>query len=144
VTLYRWIYRKNILTKRIAQYVPRGHIYVEPFADAISLLWYLPRPFPVEVINDLYNDIVSIYRILQDKDNFDAIVNKIKNTPFSHDYFERAVKIINESNVNNTDKAWAFFVIHNHYLFDIINSFVDTNSYLLFTHKDIDLSLIHI
>ena len=114
--LTNWIDGYEKLCNWIVQYVPKGHIYVEPFANAISPFWCLPKPFPVEVINDLYVNIVGIYRILQDAEKYNAITDKLAKTPFSQDEFNRAVETIKEHNIDDINKAWAFFVIHNDHL----------------------------
>lgn len=117
--LTNWIDGYEKLCNWIVQYVPKGHIYVEPFANAISPFWCLPKPFRVEVINDLYVNIVGIYRILQDAEKYNAITDKLAKTPFSQDEFKRAVKTIKEHNIDDINKAWAFFVIHNEYLLNL-------------------------
>jgi len=70
---FRWAGGKGNLATWIVQYVPAGQIYVEPFAGAASVLWRLPSPFPVEVLNDLDGDIVNLYRVLQDKGKFEEL-----------------------------------------------------------------------
>jgi DNA adenine methylase len=117
--LSKWIDRDKELCDWLIQHVPKGYIYVEPLVDTLSLFWYLLNPFPVEVINDLYADIVGIYRILQDAEKYNIIIDKLAKTPFSQDEFKRAVKTIKDHNIDDINKAWAFFVIHNEYLLNL-------------------------
>jgi len=117
--LFKWIDRDEELYNWIVQHMPKGSIYIEPFADAISPFWHLPKSFPVEVINDLYVNLVGIYRILQDINKYNIIIDKLSKTPFSQDEFNQAVKFIRDPNIDDINKSWAFFVIHNEYLLKI-------------------------
>jgi len=117
--MFQCIDRDEELRKQLVHHVPKGYIYVEPFANGMSLFWYLSNPFPVEVINDLYGDMVGIYRVLQDIDNYEIIIDKLAKTQFSEEEFNRAVRIIKDPNVDVVNKTWAFFVIHSEYLIKI-------------------------
>jgi DNA adenine methylase len=110
---FRWAGGKGKLVRWIIQYVPSGHIYVEPFAGAASVLWHLPKPFPVEVLNDLDGDIVNLYRVLQDKSKFEELTHKLIFTPYARTEFVRAIQTLKDPNASDIDKAWAFFVKQN-------------------------------
>jgi DNA adenine methylase len=110
---FRWPGGKGNLVKWLIQYVPEGHIYVEPFAGAASVFWHLPNPFPVEVLNDLDGDIVNLYRVLQDKAKFEELAHRLIFTPYARTEFARALQIAKEPNASDIDRAWAFFVRQN-------------------------------
>jgi len=110
---FRWAGGKGKLAAWIVQYVPAGHIYVEPFAGAASVLWHLPSPFPVEVLNDLDGDIVNLYRVLQDKGKFEELAHRLIFTPYARAEFARALEIGKDANATDIDRAWAFFVKQN-------------------------------
>jgi DNA adenine methylase len=110
---FRWAGGKGRLARWIIQYLPRGRIYVEPFAGAASVFWHLPSPFPIEVLNDLDGDIVNLYRILQDKAKFEELAHRLIFTPYARAEFVRALQILKDPNVSDIDKAWAFFVVQN-------------------------------
>jgi DNA adenine methylase len=109
----RWAGGKGKLATWIVQYIPAGQIYVEPFAGAASVLWHLPSPFPVEVLNDLDGDIVNLYRILQDKSKFEELSHRLIFTPYARAEFARALQIVKDPNATDIDRAWAFFVKQN-------------------------------
>jgi DNA adenine methylase len=110
---FRWPGGKGKLVKWLIQYVPEGHIYVEPFAGAASVFWHLPNPFPVEVLNDLDGDIVNLYRVLQDKAKFEELAHRLIFTPYARAEFARALQIAKEPKASDIDRAWAFFVKQN-------------------------------
>jgi len=110
---FRWAGGKGKLATWIVQYVPAGQIYVEPFAGAASVLWHLPSPFPVEVLNDLDGDIVNLYRVLQNKSKFEDLAHRLIFTPYARAEFARALQIVKDPNTTDIDRAWAFFVKQN-------------------------------
>jgi DNA adenine methylase len=110
---FRWPGGKGKLVKWLIQYIPKGHIYVEPFAGAASVFWHLPNPFPVEVLNDLDGDIVNLYRVLQDKAKFEELAHRLVFTPYARAEFARALQIAKDPKASDMDRAWAFFVKQN-------------------------------
>jgi len=63
---FQWVGGKGNLACWVVQFIPRGKVYVEPFAGAASVFWHLPKPYPIEVLNDIDGRIVNLYRVLQD------------------------------------------------------------------------------
>jgi DNA adenine methylase len=110
---FLWPGGKGILASWIIQYIPASHIYVEPFAGAASVFWRLPKPFPIEVLNDLDGDIVNMYRVLQDKAKFEKLAHRLIFTLYARAEFVNALQILKDSNASATDRAWAFFVSQN-------------------------------
>ncbi len=110
---FRWPGGKGKLANWLIQYVPSGRIYVEPFAGAASVFWHLPKPFPVEVLNDLDGDIVNLYRVLQDQTKFEELVHRLIFTPYARAEFVRALQTLKNPNASDIDRAWAFFVKQN-------------------------------
>lgn len=114
---FRWFGGKGNLVKFILNYIPFNddvEIYVEPFAGAANLFWNLEKPYKVEVLNDIDDRIVNIFRVLQNKDTFDDLLHKLLWTPYSRSEFVCALKILEcPENYNDIDKAWAFFVTQN-------------------------------
>jgi DNA adenine methylase len=110
---FRWPGGKGNLASWIVKYVSDGRIYVEPFAGAASVFWHLPKPFPVEVLNDIDGDIVNFYRILQDKDKFEILLHRLVFTPYARAEFRRALRILRDPKASDIDRAWAFFVRQN-------------------------------
>lgn len=110
---FKWPGGKGKIVKWIVQYIPKGKIYVEPFAGAASVFWHLPKPFPIEVLNDLDGDIVNLYRVLQDKTKFEELAHRLIFTPYARAEFIRALQVAKDPNASDVDRAWAFFVKQN-------------------------------
>ncbi len=110
---FQWVGGKGNLARWILRYLPRGHIYVEPFAGAASVFWHLPEPYPVEVLNDLDNRIVNLYRVLQDRDKFRELLHRLIWTPYSRAEFARALEVLRDPGADEVSRAWAFFVAQN-------------------------------
>ena len=110
---FQWAGGKGKLARWIIRYVPRGNIYVEPFAGAASVFWHLPAPFSVEVLNDLDDDVVNLYRVLQDKFRFEELSHRLISTPYARAEFMRAIQIAKDHTATDIDRAWAFFVKQN-------------------------------
>ena len=99
---------------KLMRHVPQGgQPYCEPFAGAASL-FFAREPAPVEVLNDLDDDIVNLFRCLQDKETFNELKHKIQYTLYSRAEFGLALEILhNKNETNKLLRAWAFFVALN-------------------------------
>jgi len=61
-------------------------IYVEPFGGGASLL-FAKKPSPVEVYNDLDEDLVNFFRVLRNEEKFKKFYHKVALTPYSRKEF---------------------------------------------------------
>ena len=104
---FLWFGGKGMLARKIVSRLPQGKIYVEPYCGAASVFWYIDPPREVEVLNDINNEIINLFRTLQDKQMFDKLVRRLCWTPYSVSEFVKALKMDSDDPVDN---AWAFFV----------------------------------
>ncbi len=112
ITPFRWMGGKSTLASKILSYLPEEKIYVEPFCGSAALLFH-KHPSPVEVLNDLDSNIVNLFRVLQDKDLYKQLEDKIQWTLYSREEFIKALEILHTQEVNPVEKAWAFYVTQN-------------------------------
>mgnify|MGYP000667710245 CR=1 FL=1 len=110
---FRYYGGKGHLARRLVPLLPRGQVYVEPFCGAASVFWHLPRPYPVEVLNDLDEDIVGVFRALQDKHEFEQLAHRLTFTPYSRAEFVRALRTLRDPDATPLDRAWAAVVAFN-------------------------------
>lgn len=106
-----WYYGgKGNMAGKIVPLIPEGNVYVEPYCGAASIFWRLP-PREVEVLNDIYEEIINLFRVLQDSKTFAELRHRLIWTPYSISEFRRALSIgRGEGDSSQVDMAWAFFV----------------------------------
>lgn len=63
---FRWVGGKSRLRKHIIPLIPDHTCYLEPFAGAAWVLFGKP-PSPVEIINDIDQELVTFFRVVKDK-----------------------------------------------------------------------------
>lgn len=73
----------------VIQQLPPHRVYVEPFGGAASVLMRKPRS-PIEVYNDLDEEIVGIFQLLQDPVQCARLIRLLRRTPYARGEFERA------------------------------------------------------
>jgi DNA adenine methylase len=73
----------------VIEHMPTHRVYVEPFGGAASVLLRKPRS-KVEVYNDLDEEIVGIFRILQNAALCTALCRRLRRTPYARREFELA------------------------------------------------------
>ncbi|MCL2020922.1 MAG: DNA adenine methylase [Betaproteobacteria bacterium] len=88
----RYFGGKWALAPWIIEHMPAHRVYVEPFGGAASVLLRKPRS-KVEVYNELDDEIVGIFRVLQNPIQCRELIRKLRRTPYSRREFERAFEI---------------------------------------------------
>ena len=71
----------------ILAHLPPHLIYIEPFGGAGSVLLNKPRA-GVEVYNDIYEEVVNLFRVLRSPAMREELISQIVLTPFARDEFE--------------------------------------------------------
>jgi DNA adenine methylase len=95
----------------ILKNLPYGTFYVEPFGGAAWVLLNKPR-HPSELYNDINGSIVTMYRVLQDKEKYEVFRHKIEYTLYSFEEFGKALDIYNgRVEADDVDRAWAVYVM---------------------------------
>lgn len=102
----------NMLKKLMPLVPPGGRPYCEPYMGAASL-FFARDPAPVEVLNDLDQDLVNLFRCLQDPDTFKELAHRLTWTLYSRAEFARAIEVLDGAESNPVMRAWAKFVGHN-------------------------------
>lgn len=103
----QWFGGKAKLTGWILPLLPQGATYVEPFCGAASLLWARFRT-GVEVLNDIDDNIVNLFRVLQDPKAFQEFAHRITWTLYSRAELVRAIGLRNSA--CPVERAWSFFL----------------------------------
>lgn len=85
----RYFGGKWMLARWIIDHLPPHRIYVEPFGGAGSVLLRKPRAY-AEIYNDLDDEVVSLFRILRDRDQSVELRRQLVLTPFARSEFRAA------------------------------------------------------
>lgn len=75
----------------VIQHLPAHRIYVEPFGGGASILLRKPRS-RIEVYNDLDDEVVGIFRAVQNPDTCRQLIRRLHRTPYSRVEFEQAFR----------------------------------------------------
>jgi DNA adenine methylase len=101
------------MVAKLLPLVPQGgRPYCEPYCGGASL-FFAREPAPVEVLNDLDERVVNLFRCLQDREKFEELRHRIMYTPYAMAEFKRAIERIENGAADDVDKAWATFVLLN-------------------------------
>ena len=80
---------KWAIAKWIISHFPKHRIYTEAFGGAASILLQKPRSYS-EIYNDLYGDVVNLFRVLRDAEKSAQLADALELTPYSRQEFIRA------------------------------------------------------
>jgi DNA adenine methylase len=96
---------KKGLSETLISLLPHTHTYIEPFGGGAAVL-ITKRPAPVEIYNDLDDEVVNFFQVV--RDHGEEFQRRLKLTPYARTEFEACVKApISEDNI---EMARRFFV----------------------------------
>jgi DNA adenine methylase len=91
----RYFGGKWLIAPWIIENMPEHRVYVEPFGGAASVLLRKPRS-KIEVYNDLDDEVVGIFRVLQNPVLCSRLFRMLRRTPYSRREFELAFQPTND------------------------------------------------
>lgn len=104
---------KGNMLKRLLPLIPTGgKPYLEPYFGGGSV-FFARDPAPVEVVNDIDGDVITIMRVLQDKEQFEELRHRLMWTPYARGEFERAIEMRYDPHTTGVDRAWSVMVTQN-------------------------------
>lgn len=86
---FRYHGGKFRLSPWVIRHLPPHMTYVEPFGGAAGVLLNKPRAY-AEVYNDLDGDVVTFFRVLQNPEQRDRLIQACLLTPYARDEFNLA------------------------------------------------------
>lgn len=92
--LLRWLGGKYQLAEWIVGHFPDHTIYLEPFGGAASVLLRKPRAYN-EIVNDLDDDLVNLYRVLR-SDDAAQLIRRLELTPYAEAEYRAALEPTSE------------------------------------------------
>ncbi|WP_028694324.1 DNA adenine methylase [Pseudomonas cremoricolorata] len=106
-----WMGGKRRLADRLIPLFPPHECYVEVFAGGAALFFMRPQPAPVEVLNDLNGDLVTLYRVVQN--HLEEFVRQFKWALSSRQIFEWQ-KMTRPETLTDIQRAARFFYLQQH------------------------------
>jgi len=85
----RWHGAKFLMSRQILAHLPAHRLYTEVFGGGAGVLLHKPRSH-AEIYNDLDDDIVNLFRVLQDGASAAKLIDLLRVTPFARAEFEVA------------------------------------------------------
>lgn len=106
-----WMGGKRRLADRLIPLFPPHECYVEAFAGGAALFFLRPQPAPVEVLNDINGDLVTLYRVIQN--HLEEFVRQFKWALSSRQVFEwqKATRV---ETLTDIQRAARFFYLQHH------------------------------
>lgn len=102
---------KRRLADRLIPLFPPHECYVEVFAGGAALYFMKPQPSPVEVLNDINGDLVTLYRVVQN--HLEEFVRQFKWALSSRQVFEWQ-KMTRPETLTDIQRAARFFYLQHH------------------------------
>lgn len=117
-SLLRYFGGKWAIAPWVLSHLPPHRVYVEPFGGAASILLRKPRS-TIEVYNDLDEEIVTIFRVVQDPLSCQALMRRLRRTPYARREFELAFQHSNNPVIRSQRAITrAYQAFHHLALFD--------------------------
>ncbi len=103
----RWVGGKSRLRKHIIPLIPDHTCYVEPFAGGAWVL-FGKQPSPVEVINDIDQELINFFRVLKHKP--EELIQSFEWELVSRAEFERLAQA-NPTQLSDIERAHRFYYL---------------------------------
>ena len=84
--------------------------YIEPFGGSGAIL-FAKEPSPVEIYNDIYSDLVTLYRVLRNPKTYKELIRFVENSPYSREMFYESKETLSSNNkLSTVERAGHFFI----------------------------------
>lgn len=107
----KWVGGKRNLRKELVSIMPEHKQYCEVFAGALWVMFY-KEPSKLEIINDINDDLINFYKVIQDRDKYKELTNKLYFIPKSRLVFnEYDIKIKKKDYKDDVEHALMFYYL---------------------------------
>lgn len=110
----RYFGGKGGMYKEILKYFPSEddyNTYIEPFGGAASVLLQ-KKPTPVEVYNDLEENVYSLFKTISDETLFAKFKEKCDLTYYSEQLRKEYIQSLRRDSLTLLDRAYKYFVVN--------------------------------
>ena len=100
---------KAFLTKWLCGFIPSHVTYVEPFAGGAKLL-FAKGLSGIEILNDSDNELVNLYRVIQNSEKRQKLINLLNETPYARSIFQ-SWKYGDQTTLDDIERAGRYFFL---------------------------------
>jgi DNA adenine methylase len=99
------------LTNIIKSLIPKDYeIYVEPYGGSAAVLF--SQKANIEVYNDLYDNVYSLFKVMSDEDMFFKFKRRLELTPYSEKLYREYKLKLKEKDLSEIDRAYHYFYVN--------------------------------
>ena len=103
---------KSYMTNIIIDQFPKDYeVYVEGFGGGASVLFQKDKT-PLEVYNDLGENVYSLFKVLSDKELFKQMKEKLDLTYYSSDIRKEFIEDLKRNDLSLVDRAYKYFYVN--------------------------------
>lgn len=108
--------KSSMFNKIIEQFPEKGtyDTYIEPFGGSFAIGFHTPedRIAPIEIYNDLENNVWSLFEVLTDNDKFKEF-KRLCDLSYYDEYMRRRFKNeLTSDNLSDVERAFRFFYVN--------------------------------
>ena len=96
--------------------------YIEIFGGSGAIL-FAKEPSKCEVYNDVFGNVVTLYKVLRNPHQFKQLLRLIESTPYSREVFDDSRRALEDNTLSEVERAWHFFVCARQSFSNLLNSF---------------------
>lgn len=100
---------KAYLSQWLCSFLPEHTLYCEPFAGGAKLL-FSKKPSKIEILNDIDNNLVNLYRVIQNNEKRHKLVDILNETPYSRSIFQ-SWKYGDKTALDDIEKVARYFFL---------------------------------
>lgn len=104
-----WFGGKYYMANKIIDLFSEHKTYVEVFGGAGHVL-FKKNPSPIEVYNDINENLVDFFRVLRDKEKSEELRIQLELTPHSRSEFTECYNSWNDKNIDQIEKVRRWYV----------------------------------
>lgn len=105
----KWVGGKRNIRKLLVSMMPEHMQYVEVFGGAGWVLFEKPKS-KLEIFNDLNGDLINFYKVVQNSEKCQQMIDKFSILPKSRELFD-SYKIEIDNETNDINKAVMFYYL---------------------------------